>query len=146
MCIGVTMHDVCPSRLKSISIVTVAADDEWNFVYGIASPSGVLLSRYSFPIILHRYVQGTGLWSFSRLDPSFPDLDDKVESGLFATVLIGDVPWRSPINVETVYQSKRILIITPTACLSKVLCHEGTHMLGLQHCIYYTCLMNGIRF
>ncbi|CAF2681708.1 unnamed protein product [Rotaria sp. Silwood2] len=87
-CIGVTMADIYPAS-------------GWNFVYGLASIN-----------------DGIGIYSFSRLDPSFPDI---------ATA--------GPCTDE-----ERILMLKRAI---SVFVHEVIHLFGVEHCIYYLCLMNG---
>ncbi|CAF1131752.1 unnamed protein product [Rotaria sp. Silwood1] len=87
-CIGVTMADIYPGS-------------GWNFVYGLASID-----------------DGIGIYSFSRLDPSFPD-----------TATAGPCT-----------DQERILILKRAI---SVFVHEVIHLFGVEHCIYYLCLMNG---
>lgn len=58
-----------------------------------------------------------GVYSFARYDPGFPD------------------PPAGPAD-----QATRTLILRRSC---KVLAHETGHMFGIQHCVYYKCLMNG---
>jgi archaemetzincin len=76
--------------------------EEWNFVYGIAD-----------------IMNGVGVWSFARLDPQFPSIDDND---------------KEPSDTDKTIILRRCV---------KVLVHELTHLFGLKHCIYLTCLMNG---
>jgi archaemetzincin len=74
--------------------------ESWNFVFGLAS----LKAR-------------TGVFSFARYDPTFPDSDLELGSD----------------SLEDVLQFRGI----------KVMVHEIGHMFGLKHCVDYHCLMNG---
>ncbi|CAF0744533.1 unnamed protein product [Adineta steineri] len=65
---------------------------------------------------------GVGVYSFARLDPLFYRAD-------FEEIL------RTSLTEE-----HRILMFR--RCI-KVLLHEIGHLFGLNHCIYYVCLMNG---
>jgi hypothetical protein len=47
MCIGLTMEDVCPSMHPSVFLKVMDADEQWNFVYGIAAPSGVSMCVFN---------------------------------------------------------------------------------------------------
>ncbi|CAF1116676.1 unnamed protein product [Rotaria sordida] len=87
-CIGVTMADIY-------------SESDWNFVYGLASVG-----------------DGIGVYSFARLDPSFPDTET---AGLCT-------------NTERILVLKRAI---------SVFVHEVIHLFGIAHCIYYLCLMNG---
>ncbi|CAF3383055.1 unnamed protein product [Rotaria socialis] len=87
-CIGVTMADIYP-------------DSSWNFVYGLAST-----------------IDGIAIYSFARLDPSFPDIE----------------------SVGPCTEQERILILKRAI---SVCVHEIIHLFGLKHCVYYLCLMNG---
>ncbi|CAF3917988.1 unnamed protein product [Rotaria magnacalcarata] len=87
-CIGVTMADIYPYS-------------SWNFVYGLAST-----------------IDGIAIYSFARLDPSFPDIE-----------LVGPCT-----------EQERILILKRAI---SVFVHEIIHLFGIKHCIYYLCLMNG---
>jgi len=91
LCVAVTMADIYP-------------DESWNFVYGEASPS-----------------DGSGIYSFARLDPLFP------------------TPLEQLRNVPLTEEHREIMF---RRCL-KTLLHEIGHLFGLEHCIYYNCLMNG---
>jgi len=62
--------------------------------------------------------EGIGIYSFARFDPLFPD-----------TTL------ERPCTEE-----ERVLILK--RAVSTYL-HEMMHLFGLEHCIYYLCLMNG---
>jgi archaemetzincin len=81
-------------------------DESWNFVYGEASPS-----------------DGSGIYSFARLDPLFP------------------TPLEQLRNVPLTEEHREIMF---RRCL-KILLHEIGHLFGLEHCIYYNCLMNGVN-
>jgi len=61
-----------------------------------------------------------GVFSFARYHPSFPDH-------------LGDLPNKLPLVLE------KLLLIRSL----KVMVHECTHMLNIEHCIYFHCLMNG---
>ncbi|CAF1252339.1 unnamed protein product [Rotaria sordida] len=87
-CIGVTMADIYPGS-------------NWNFVYGLASID-----------------DGIGIYSFSRLDPLFPNAE-----------------MAGPCTDEV-----RILILKRSI---SVFVHEVIHLFGVEHCIYYLCMMNG---
>ena len=68
-----------------------------------------------------RVIDGLGVYSFARLDPLFP----ASSQGLL----------KIPLTEE-----HRLIILR--RCV-KILLHELGHLFGLNHCIYYTCLMNG---
>ena len=57
--------------------------------------------------------EGVGVYSFARYDPRFNDPQARASGTL----------------------------LLQRSC--KVLAHEMTHMFGVQHCIYFHCLMNG---
>ena len=61
--------------------------------------------------------EGIGIYSFARFDPLFPHSSQK------------------PCTEE-----ERVLILK--RAVSTYL-HEVMHLFGLEHCIYYSCLMNG---
>jgi archaemetzincin len=61
---------------------------------------------------------GVGIYSFARLDPLFPD-----------------VPENQPCREE-----EKVLVLKRAI---SIFIHEVTHLFGLEHCIYYLCLMNG---
>ncbi|CAF3455936.1 unnamed protein product [Rotaria sp. Silwood1] len=66
-------------------------------------------------------IDGVGVYSFARLDPLFPESSQTLLS--------------SPLTDE-----HRIIMLR--RCI-KILLHELGHLFGLEHCIYYICLMNG---
>lgn len=68
-----------------------------------------------------RSVDGVGVYSFARLDPLFEESTETL--------------MRTPLLDE-----HRILILRRSV---KILLHELGHLFGLDHCIYYICLMNG---
>ncbi|CAF1206374.1 unnamed protein product [Rotaria magnacalcarata] len=61
---------------------------------------------------------GIGIYSFARLDPAFPDIEAA-----------------GPCTDE-----ERTLIFRRAI---GVFVHEVIHLFGFEHCIYYSCLMNG---
>lgn len=72
-------------------------------------------------------MDGVGVFSFARYDPA----------GVFSTDAAGDfvahgLPELSPAEIQLVLRR---------CC--RVLTHEGSHVLGLKHCIHFECLMNG---
>ena len=69
-------------------------------------------------------VEGLGVFSFARHHPYFFDKDKSVT-----------VAALNELSPEE-YQLLEWRAI-------KVLTHEITHMFGLKHCVYFTCLMNG---
>ena len=69
-------------------------------------------------------MEGIGVFSFARHHPYFFDKDKSVS-----------VASLSELSPEE-YQLLEWRAI-------KVLTHEITHMFGLTHCVYFTCLMNG---
>ena len=66
-------------------------------------------------------VDGLGVYSFARLDPLFEESTETLRN--------------TPLS-----DAHRILILR--RCV-KILLHELGHLFGLNHCIYYICLMNG---
>jgi len=69
-----------------------------------------------------RMTDGVGVYSFARLDPLFYTTSEKARHN-------------SPLT-----EAERIIMLR--RCV-KILLHELGHLFGLQHCIYYVCLMNG---
>jgi archaemetzincin len=65
--------------------------------------------------------EGIGIYSFARLDPLFPHSS-------------------SEILQKSCTKEEQILILK--RAISTYL-HEIMHLFGLEHCIYYLCLMNG---
>jgi archaemetzincin len=65
--------------------------------------------------------EGVGVYSFARLDPLF---------------------FSSSQNFHTISLTEEHRVIIFRRCL-KILLHEIGHLFGLEHCIYYSCLMNG---
>ncbi|CAF3898058.1 unnamed protein product, partial [Rotaria sp. Silwood1] len=68
-----------------------------------------------------RRLDGFCVYSFARLDPLYSASPQTLFS--------------SPLTDE-----HRVIMIR--RCV-KILLHELSHLFGLKHCIYYTCLMNG---
>lgn len=66
-------------------------------------------------------MDGVGVFSFARYDPS----------GQFLSV-------DASLPAMTVEEKRQVL---HRSC--RVLAHEGTHVIGLKHCIHFACLMNG---
>ena len=95
-CLGLTTVDLYPN-------------EEWNFVYGIASMFGRV-----------------GVVSFARYHPMF---DDEY----------GDFP--NGIHSNSFTDSELASLILRRSL--GVVAHEIVHMLGIKHCVYYECLMNG---
>jgi len=71
-------------------------------------------SNYNFLYGLAKIQQRVGLFSFARYDPAFEGLP---REGAWAS----ELRWRA----------------------SMVMCHELTHMMGVLHCVYYNCRMQG---
>ncbi|UJR15477.1 hypothetical protein I4U23_002420 [Adineta vaga] len=69
-----------------------------------------------------RPLEGVGVYSFARLDPLFYH---STSAELLTT----------PLTEE-----HRVIMLR--RCI-KILLHEVGHLFGLNHCIYYVCLMNG---
>ena len=69
---------------------------------------------------------GVGLFSFFRYDPS---LSYSTED------------WYDVEKMDNVSQADRKTLILQRSC--KLLVHEINHLLGLDHCIFYDCCMNG---
>ena len=65
--------------------------------------------------------EGLGIYSFARLDPSFFELTPGVQ-------------------VRPLTDIERTLILRRAV---GTYVHEVIHLFGLEHCIYYSCLMNG---
>jgi len=78
--------------------------------------------EWNFVYGIARIGDGVGVWSFARLDPLFFELDDNQLASL------------EPSQEERILINRRGI---------KILVHELTHLFGLKHCIYFTCLMNG---
>ena len=68
-----------------------------------------------------RIPDGVGVYSFARLDPLFYSSPDK------------------PSTKALTGEDRTIIL---RRCI-KVLLHEIGHLLGLAHCLYFICLMNG---
>ncbi|UJR20317.1 hypothetical protein I4U23_023448 [Adineta vaga] len=64
---------------------------------------------------------GIGIYSFARFDPLFPHTS-------------------SDSMLQPCTEQERILILKRAV---GTYLHEVIHLFGLEHCIYYTCLMNG---
>ena len=79
---------------------------------------------YNFVFGRASLVEGLGVFSFARHHPYFFDKDKSVT-----------VAALNELSPEE-YQLLEWRAI-------KVLTHEITHMFGLTHCVYFTCLMNG---
>ena len=73
-------------------------------------------------------MDGVGMFSFARYDPSGQFNTDS--AGAFKAD--STLPALSPQEQQTVLRR---------CC--RVLTHEGTHVIGLRHCIHFQCLMNG---
>lgn len=67
-------------------------------------------------------MDGVGVFSFARYDPS----------GEFLSVASGDLAPMEPAEYQQLLRR---------CC--RVLTHEGSHVIGLKHCIHFQCLMNG---
>lgn len=65
--------------------------------------------------------EGLAIYSFARFDPLFYDSPADLETHLLTDV-------------------ERILILKRAV---STYIHEVIHLFGLEHCIYYSCLMNG---
>jgi archaemetzincin len=94
-------------------MVDLYPDESWNFVFGQAS-------------LRHR----VGVYSFARYDPQFygDGAPSHSERPADATRGGGLTPGKQKLMLRR-------------SC--KVLAHETCHMFGIQHCIYYCCLING---
>ena len=79
---------------------------------------------YNFVFGRASIVEGIGVFSFARHHPYFFDKDKSVS--------VATLNELSPEDYQLL-QWRAI----------KVLTHEITHMFGLDHCVYFTCLMNG---
>eukprot|EP00658_Telonema_sp_P-2_P049039 TRINITY_DN37291_c0_g1_i1.p1 TRINITY_DN37291_c0_g1~~TRINITY_DN37291_c0_g1_i1.p1 ORF type:complete len:358 (+),score=25.89 TRINITY_DN37291_c0_g1_i1:7-1080(+) len=71
---------------------------------------------------------GVGVFSFARYDPS----------GQFNTD--SDGGFRSDHGLPAMSDAEHQLVLR-RCC--RVLTHEGTHVIGLRHCVHFKCLMNG---
>lgn len=67
-------------------------------------------------------MDGVGVFSFARYDPS----------GEFLCLQGGQLPPMTPDEYQ---------LLLRRCC--RVLTHEGSHVIGLKHCIHFQCLMNG---
>lgn len=69
-------------------------------------------------------MDGVGVFSFARYDPSgsFVSQEGSVDSA---------VPMDEGQRAKLLHRCCRVL------------CHEGSHVVGLKHCIHFHCLMNG---
>merc|ERR1711998_354139 len=69
-------------------------------------------------------MDGVGVFSFARYDPSGSFLPpDGSTAGL--------APMTEAEKAQLLHRCCRVL------------CHEGSHVVGLKHCIHFQCLMNG---
>merc|ERR1719238_660058 len=90
---GLTMTDLYP------------ANEDWDFVFGIASPSDRI-----------------GVFSFSRYSPLFDYEEEEREV------------------VSELNDDEKIMMLRRSL---NVMVHETGHMMGLPHCVYFKCMMNG---
>ena len=100
-----------------VTMVDLYPKSDWNFVYGLADPA-----------------QKAGVFSFARYDPTGEfSLRGGPEARKSGSVL---PPARRPELTET---ERRGLL---RRCF-RLTSHEiqMCHVLGLRHCIYYSCLM-----
>lgn len=73
---------------------------------------------WSFVYGIAHMNDGIGLFSFARLDPRFSDVETT-----------------DPLtDIERTLTLKRAV---------SVFVHEVTHLFGIEHCVYYLCMMNG---
>jgi archaemetzincin len=101
--------------LLGITMVDLYPDPAWNFVFGQAS----LRDR-------------VGVYSFARYDPRFYGEEDGAPSR-------SEGPAGPRPGGGLTPDSQKLML--RRSC--KVLAHETAHMFGVQHCIYFHCLMNG---
>eukprot|EP01125_Pyxidicula_operculata_P009657 TRINITY_DN3167_c0_g1_i1.p1 TRINITY_DN3167_c0_g1~~TRINITY_DN3167_c0_g1_i1.p1 ORF type:complete len:283 (-),score=20.05 TRINITY_DN3167_c0_g1_i1:108-956(-) len=102
-----SIHHLCKKvnrKLNGYCVVAVTMDDlypsgSWNFVFGEADPEAF-----------------TGVFSFARYSPAFPEPVDKLTEDQYRLLV-----WRS----------------------CGVMVHEIGHLFDLEHCQYYQCVMNG---
>ncbi|XP_065909395.1 archaemetzincin-2-like [Dysidea avara] len=90
----------------AVTMMDLYPDDNWNFVFGQASPQ-----------------EGIGVFSFARNHPYF------FERG--KSISIDALHQLTPED----YQMLRWRSFT-------TLTHEVAHMFGLDHCVYFSCLMS----
>ncbi|CAF1039743.1 unnamed protein product [Didymodactylos carnosus] len=89
------------------------------FCVGITMADIYPRSSWNFVYGIASIEDGVGIYSFARLDPMFPGTPDD----------------QFPCTEE-----ERLLILKRAI---GVFVHEVIHLFGLEHCIYYLCLMNG---
>ncbi len=106
--------------LLGITMVDLYPDPSWNFVFGQAS-------------LQHR----VGVYSFARYDPRFHGDEDTAKRSLTVAPTSDDDTAKRSLTVPP----SREQLMLRRSC--KVLAHETGHMFGIQHCIHFSCLMNG---
>ena len=114
--LGVTHHDLYPHA-------------SWNFVFGEVFPA-----------------MRVGVMSIARLGKTFPPVekpnktkkDDSHKDAPHKDTSHQDAPHKDRQRAETREGKKKRLLRT-----LKILAHEVGHILGLPHCVAYSCLMNG---
>lgn len=113
-----TLSSLPPRRDVLVRVAVTMADlypgEEWNFVYGQAL-----------------VMDGLGMFSFARYtdDESFPVLMSAD----------GDITVQ-PL-VESQHGAGPTQTILYRTC--KVVCHEVGHLFGIEHCVYFECLLCG---
>ena len=105
--------------IMGVTMVDLYPKSDWNFVYGLADPA-----------------KKAGVFSFARYDPS----------GEFS--LRGGPEARKSGSVSAKTRRPKLTDTEHRELLRRcfrLISHEMCHVLGLRHCIYYSCLMNGVN-
>ena len=77
-----------------------------------------------------------GVYSFARYDPS----DEFLVTPRGPPAAIRERKKDGTVGLKPLTDAERNLLLY--RCL-KVFAHETCHILGMKHCVYYKCLMNG---
>lgn len=93
-------------------------DTQELFCIGVTMADIYPSSNWNFVYGLASEANGIGVYSFARLDPAFPDIE----------------------SAGPCTEQERTLILKRAI---GVFVHEVIHLFGVDHCIYYLCMMNG---